>query len=251
MNTVPEIRRGVVMQGALVASAIVAFLSVLTLLMIPGAVEPKADMRIEPHTGVVAKGDSFTLRVMVTADTPTNVFKGEVRFDRTLLAVTAIEYNTSIANLWAEKPWYENGEGTINFIGGTTEKGGFLGTGTLMTITFVTLAEGDALLHLEGARILEHNGLGTDAPLKESIDGLFTVAESVIEAQTVASPQTTTTSLTVVSELLSTDLNGDGKQSIADVSIFMLNMLGTDTRFDFNQDGMVNATDLSILMSTK
>ncbi len=251
MNTVSKIRRGVVLQGALVASAIVAFLSVLTLLMIPGAVEPKADMRIEPHTGVVAKGDSFTLRVVVTADTPTNVFKGEIRFDHTLLAVTAIEYNTSIANLWAEKPWYENGEGTINFIGGTTEKSGFLGTGTLMTITFVTLAEGDALLHLEGARILEHNGLGTDAPLKESIDGLFTVAESVIEAQTVASPRTTTTSLTVVSELPSTDLNGDGKQSIADVSIFMLNMLGTETRFDFNRDGMVNATDLSILMSTK
>ena len=243
--------RGVVMPGALVASALVAFLSVLSLLVIPGALEPMADMRIEPNMGIIAKGGIFELRVVVTADTPTNVFKGEIRFDHALLAVTGIEYNTSIANLWALKPWYENGEGTINFIGGTTEKGGFLGTGVLMTITFMTLAEGDALLHLEGARILEHDGFGTDVPLREPIDGLFTVAESVIEAETIASPRTTTTSLSIVSELPSTDVNGDGKQTIADVSIFMMNMLGTDTRFDFNQDGMVNATDLSILMSAQ
>jgi hypothetical protein len=48
-----------------------------------------------------------------------------------------------------------------------------------------------------------------------------------------------------------TDLNEDGKQTISDVSIFMINMVGDDPRFDFNRDGDVDAKDLSIMMSAQ
>ncbi len=241
-------REGAIIQGALVASAVFAFLSIVGFLFMPIVSEPQADMRIEPNIGIVKVGDTFVVRVLVSAQVLVNVFKGEIRFDPTILAVESIDYNTSIADLWAEKPWYENGAGTINFIGGTT-RGGFLGTGELITITFRAHSEGRAIVRTEGTRILEHDGLGTDAVVKEPIDALFTVEEAVLQKQTIASPKTTTATIAVINELPSTDLNHDGKQTIADVSIFMLNMLGDDARFDLNGDGSVDTKDLSVVMS--
>lgn len=240
--------RGAIVQGALVASIVLAFLSLASFLLVPVAIEPLADMRIEPIHGEVVIGDTFKVQVVVSAQTPVNVFKGEVLFDHNVLSVESIDYNVSIADLWAELPWYENGNGTINFTGGTTQKGGFLGTGSLMTITLKAHAQGETTLHLIEARILEHNGLGTDVPLKEPLDAFFTVEESIIAAQTVASPEVTTVILNVASERPSTDLNGDGNQTMVDVSIFMIHIFDNDTRFDFNLDGKIDTDDLGILM---
>ena len=55
----------------------------------------------------------------------------------------------------------------------------------------------------------------------------------------------------IVKERPSTDLNGDGRQSISDISIFMINMAGDDPRYDFNLDGAVNTKDLSILLNAR
>lgn len=244
--------RGTVVYGVLYAGAIVAFLSVAGLFIGPVLNGQPADMRIEPSHGGAFVGDTFTVQVVVDSTIPVNVFKGQIRFDYNVLQVDSINYNTSIANLWAELPWYENGEGTVNFAGGTTHKGGFLGKGSLVTITFRTKAPGSTVLRLEDARILEHNGLGTDVPLKGPIDALFNVEDSVIESQTVSKPSVTTLTLAVTKEAPTTDLNGDGKQTITDVSIFMLNVFGSnDIRFDFNQDGVVDRKDMGILMSAQ
>lgn len=243
--------RGAFTEGVLLASAIIALLSLMSFLVVPVMQEPLADMRVEPVRGGVKLNETFVVRVMVHASTPVNVFKGEIRFDPTILAVDAIDYNTSIADLWAEKPWYENGAGTLNFIGGTTIRGGFLGSGALLTITFRAHAPGDAIVHMEEARILAHDGLGTDVVLKEPIDSIFSVDQATLGAQTVAEPESTTATIEVVEELPSTDLNHDGKQTIADVSIFMMGMLGEDPALDLNLDGEVNAKDLSIIMSAK
>jgi hypothetical protein len=242
---------GTIVYGALFASAIVALLSLVGFLVVPETTEPIADMRIEPAQGHVTVGDTFAVDVVVSAQTPVNVFKGQVNFDHTILRVESIDYNTSIADLWAELPWYENGEGTVNFAGGTTQSGGFQSTGSLITITFRAYALGDTSLRLEGARILEHNGLGTDVVLTRSIDAIFEVEESIIASQTVAAPEASTVQLAVTPERPSTDLSGDGKQTIADVSIFMLHMLSEDLRYDFNADGTVDAKDLSIIMSAQ
>lgn len=208
-------------------------------------------MYIEPHTGVFLKDTSFTVRVVVSADVPVNVFKGELRFDFTKIKVASIDYNTSIANLWAETPWYENGDGTLNFIGGTTREGGFLGTGVLMTITFDTVEAGPARMHVHGARILAHDGLGSDVSLQEPLDALFTVDEHRIARETVATPTPPPSEIAVVNELPQTDVNGDGEQTIADVSIFMVGMMSDNLAFDFTGDGEVNISDLSVLMSVE
>ena len=79
----------------------------------------------------------------------------------------------------------------------------------------------------------------------------MSVEEAIIAEETVAEPKVSTIILEVAREAPSTDLNNDGRQTITDVSIFMLNMFGNNLRFDFNVDGVINATDMSIIMSAK
>lgn len=242
--------KGIIGTQPLVAGVIVAFFSFLSVAFISDT-QPHADMRIEPLSAIVRANERFTTRIVVSADVPVNVFKGELQFDHSKLRVESIDYNTSIADLWAEKPWYENGAGTINFIGGTTREGGFLGTGTLMTVTFVSTDLGPAILSIIDARILAHDGLGTDVSLEDPIDALFTVGDTRLAEETIAEPRPSPAAVAVVRDTKQTDLNGDGDQGIADLSIFMVGMVRGDEKLDFSGDGKVNLSDLSILMSAE
>lgn len=242
---------GFVPQTTLMASAFVALISVLGFIAAPFIYEPEATMYIEPNSGHAYVGDTFGVDVVVDSRIPVNVFKGEIAFDPSRVQVEAIDYNVSIADLWAEKPWYENGAGTINFAGGTTQKGGFIGSGSLIHVTFKTVGEAETILRLHDARILKHDGLGTDAVVGSAIDAIFNIEEKQLATQTVAEPKTTETLLVIGVEPPSTDLNNDGKQSATDMSIFVIHMFGNNPRYDFNQDGSVNTKDLSILMSAQ
>lgn len=235
-----------------VASAFAGLLGITSLFVIPFASSIDADMRLEPNHGVQVLGESFTVTVVVESNTPVNVFQGDISFNADVLTVTSIDYNTSIADLWAEEPWYSNGDGTLNFIGGTTRAGGFTGTSALLTITFTTTATGEARVILDEARILKHDGLGSDAIVAAPIDALFAVTETELEEQTIVRKQTTSGPiLRILLERPNTDLNGDGRQGIADTSIFMADLVSQNKRSDFNQDGVVNTADLSILLNAE
>lgn len=209
---------------------------------------PQADLRLEPPQQLVNVGDEFSVTVVVESDVAVNVFAGDLRFDPEVLRIRSIDYNTSIADLWAERPWYSNGEGTMNFAGGTTQPDGFLGEGNLITITFVTQNTGNGNIVIDSARILQHDGLGTDAVLAPSIDSIITINEpDTREVLYTSGPRT---SYLITKEERSTDLNGDGKQTIADTSIFMTHLATQNERSDFNEDGVVSLADLSILLES-
>jgi hypothetical protein len=205
-------------------------------------------MLLTPSTTRGITGETIVVEVVVESEVPVNAFAGTVTFDPAVLAVASIDYNTSIADLWAEKPWYENGAGTVSFAGGSTKSGGFTGAGTLLTITFTGHTPGESPLVVENAQILQHDGLGSDTTVKTPIDTIFTIEADV--APTIpTSPETSV----VVSDTLppSTDLNGDGRQSIADVSILMQYLFTGDLRGDLNGDGQVSLADLSLILTAK
>lgn len=231
----------------LIASVVAGILGVSGIMMLPTTVGPTTDMRLEPLSGTKVVGESFVVQVLVTSDVPVNVFKGSLLFDPQILQIEKIDYNTSIANLWAELPWYSNGDGTMNFIGGTTKPGGFTGEGSLITITFRTLAVGNATVAMNEVRILKHDGLGSEADVRAPIDAIFAVESSKLADETVVSKSALGPQISVVSAPPSTDLNGDGKQTIIDTSIFMADLATQNMKSDFNQDGVVNLVDLSIL----
>ena len=229
-------------------AVIAAVVGISSLLVGPIVTTPAADMHIEPTEGMVILSDTFLVSIVVEASEPTNVFSGRVEFNNQVLAVESIDYNTSLADLWAIEPWYENGAGTVTFAGGTTRAGGFTGQDTLITITFQSISEGEGILSLKEARILRHDGLGTDVGLAAPIDSIFTVAPEVLENETVSYDQQKKSKVVVRKELPDTDLNQDGKQSLADISIFMAHLAGQNLRSDFNGDGSVSVKDLSILL---
>ena len=209
----------------------------------------QASMYTTPHSQSVAVGDTFTLQVVVAATIPVNAFAGEVDFDPTMLAIAHIDYNTSIADLWAVQPWYSNGAGTVNFGGGSTRKGGFEGTGNLLTLTFKTLKAGNGNISLHHVQILQANGLGSGTTLAAPIDTLFTVTDPTVATSVFQTPSATSTSFVVQTKPPTPDLNGDGKYTIIDISIFMKDLIVQDKHADFNADGVVDGRDLSILMS--
>lgn len=247
--------KGNVIPLALLASAVLGFMAVASFLLLPEALPPVADMRIEPLSKTVALGETFPVDIVVESSVPVNVFAGELFFNHDTLEVESIDYNTSIADLWAEKPWYSNGAGTLNFIGGTTHKGGFIGTEKLITVTFKAKSKGDGTLYIHNAQILQHDGLGTDAALAKPIDALFTVAPDTMSTTSAGtnllSKEAYGSTYQVVPMLPSTDLNSDGKQNIADASILLLNMGSKNMRYDLNQDGVVDLSDLNVLMQAQ
>lgn len=211
----------------------------------------ETDMRITPALDTVVLSEPFSIEIEVTSPIPVNVFKGELQFNHDVLKITGIDYNTSIADLWAERPWYSNGEGTLNFIGGTTKTGGFIGTGDLITVTFTPLTVGKTEIALREVRILAHDGFGTDTKVTTPIDSIFTVAPEEQAEETVIQKSSLGSTVTILTEPVNTDLNNDGKQSVADMSIFMQHLTTGNLRSDFNKDNKVNMADASILLNAK
>jgi hypothetical protein len=231
--------RGFSLPALLMASALVAAVAVAGLTTIG-----EANLRIEPNAMSALTGETIEVSIVVDATSPVNVFAGDLAFDPEVLSVSAIEYNTSIADLWVTRPWYDNGAGTLNFGGGTTKVGGFSGTGTLINITFKTQAPGDGAVAITNGRILRHDGLGSDVELPSSID-------SVIMVQGTAPVSQGVTRVLVTDTPLSPDLNADGEVTFADASIMMLNLFGNNPRYDLNRDGEINRADLALVLTPR
>lgn len=229
----------------LMASIIAAFVGLGSYVM---QVEtPRTSMAISPSNATSLAGAEIVVQVAVESATPVNAFAGELRFDSSKLEVARIDYNNSIADLWAEEPWYKNGDGTIGFAGGSTRPGGFTGSGNIITVTFRSKDAGVSAVEITRAQILQHDGLGTDTDVATPIDALFTFTAEVAP---VVDENNRTTQVVVASENKNLDLSGDGKQSLADVSVFLQYLVTGNTAGDVNGDGRVSIADMSILLET-
>jgi len=214
--------------------------------------EVEAEMYLSPSSGMYHIGEPIIVSVRIRSDVPTNVFAGNVKFNPQLLEVEKIEYNISIADLWAIEPWYENGAGTLQFAGGTTKLGGFTGDDQLLSITFRSKQRGETPLELYDANILKYDGLGTAVKITEHpIDAFFSLEQEVRSDNIIFQRDWTSGTIAVQPEKRLTDLNSDSKQSITDLSIFMLDLINKNLRSDFNADGGVDTKDLSIILNTK
>ncbi len=243
----PQIQSGYV----LVASIIAAVMGVTGIATIQSAERP-IDITLTPKRATHVPGDVFEVTVIVRSDEPVNVFSGKISFNTNVLAVEKIDYNTSIADLWAIEPWFINGDGTIGFAGGTTREGGFTGEEKLLSVTFRAHNTGDAALHLFEERILKHDGLGTDAQTQTApIDALFTVEAERLAAETKSQETGKQNDIVVLKESQSIDLNGDGEYSFKDMSVFMVHLGTQNLRSDLSGDGKVTIADLSILLDAE
>lgn len=236
---------GIPLGQVLIGSIITAFIGLSSYLIAPRP-PAEANLVIFPQAISALEGEEVAVEVIVESGVPVNAFSGKLYFDPDQLEVARIDYNNSIANLWAEKPWYENGAGTINFAGGTTMTGGFNGYDTLLTITFRTKAVGGSSLKLAEARVLKHDGLGTDATLAATIDTIFTIKSA--STTEITTGTTGDVAVRIENKNAPLDLSKDGKIGLADVSIFMQLYATGDRLADFDNNKKVTLSDLSVLL---
>lgn len=232
----------------LLIASVVAGITGVTGMLMSSPQEQTTNIQLYSTDTTYSVGDMFTVAITAESFTPVNVFKGLITFDSDIIQIANINYNTSLIDLWAEEPWYSNGEGTLGFTGGTTVAGGFTGKGILFTITFTAKSPGQATLSMQEIRILKHDGLGSDTMVNKPIDSIFLIESELSETTVVAQSNLDGPVLQVLQTGVSTDLNHDGKQSIVDVSIFMKHLATRNLASDFDQDGVVGLKDLSILM---
>ncbi len=202
---------------------------------------PTASLYVVPELPSVGVGETITFTIMAESNVPVNTFVGELVFDTDYFFVTNISYNTSIANLWVEEPWYNRDKNTIYFAGGTTQAGGFSGVGELVQVTMQAKAAGDAALQLRNVRVLAHDGLGSDVELTKPLDTLISVDTTPFAIPLQEAPMER---VVIVADAPPLDVNGDGKLSFQDTGVLLFALGSTNPKYDFNGDGSVTWADI-------
>ena len=197
-------------------------------------------MSITPTAATVAVGETATFAVVVESRVPVNAFTGELVYDSDRFIVSSIDYNTSIANLWVEEPWYNRAENSLYFAGGTTQPGGFVGKGELLRVTLQARSAGDTTLTLRNERILAHDGLGNDVALATPLDALFSADVTPYRVELESEHNF----VAVVPEVPPLDVNQDGELGFQDISVLLLNFGSSNAAYDFTGDGTVSWADI-------
>lgn len=116
-------------------------------------------IRLEPSVWSVSVGEDFSLKVLVEADKPINVYSISISFDDDKLEVIGINDTGSIADVRRDLPGVFEG-GIIRFQGGSLEP--FQGKGGLLfVINFTVKQEGGLDFRVNEGNFYLANGKGT------------------------------------------------------------------------------------------
>lgn len=213
----------------------------LTASMISTDSSPKASIYVVTENTSIAAGDEIELSIMVQSNVPANTFVGELIFDTNHFSVSKIDYNTSIANLWVEEPWYNRDKDSIYFAGGTSVAGGFIGEGELVHVTLKSKDSGQARFQLRNVRVLAHDGLGTDLEITKSLDTLISIDTTPYAIPLVDSE---IKEVVIIQDIPPLDVNKDGKVNFQDIGVLLLGLGTKNSAYDFNRDGLVTWSDI-------
>ncbi len=206
-------------------------------------------MFFTPHTNESLSPDEVTIvDVNLNTNIPIDATGATIRFPNDTFSVVAISKENSFFDLWTEETTIKEGMGEIIFSGGTTDREGHIGTGTIMTLTLKAKKEGEAMLSFDNVRIFPHDGTGKQVQ-HESRSLTYTIETKSVSSQQPQSQAPSGTPQEAVQKPAS-DLTGDGRVTLSDLSILMVGMISSyNARYDLNTDGAVSLSDLSILLS--
>ncbi len=171
-----------------------------------------------------------------------NVIGSDTSYVKLDIADALVEDNDrggSVLTIWTEDPIIEYDR--IILRGGTFRRG-FLGEHNIATIEFLPKQTGSTEVTLGDVLLLAGDGEGTPVPTSDS---LYASADAFVydENTDLSTVELSTT------ERAATDLNGNGRVDLADVSAFMGAWANRNRVFDFNGDGMMTFRDFSILLA--
>ncbi len=200
-------------------------------------------------------GDTKQLEVEVSAREPINAVGATLKFPQDLIEIVGFSKSHSFFNLWTEETAIHEDDGEIHFSGGTTNSGGMIGTGTILTLTVRAKKSGPASIYFEETLVYAADGKGTLLN-NDARAVTFSVREAPQILQNSATPvqqafaPVATISQPSKPQTPTADVNTDGSINLVDVSIMLMRLvMPYDYHFDLNMDGTVNVADLSIVLS--
>lgn len=189
-----------------------------------------------PHEDALMSGETMTIDVRVNAATPINVVGTTLRYDPAAITIIGVNKETSIFDLWTEES-IAHDRGEMRLSGGSVAEGGHQGPGTIITLVVRAKKEGPTEISFSSSEVFANDGRGSAVPVKERTYQ-FTIAAKTDGAPAAATPQQ------------NPDFNNDGRVTLADVSIFAVQLLASyHERYDLNRDSRMDLADLSIVFS--
>jgi hypothetical protein len=216
------------------------FLGTLAILGASVISADKSYVKLVPSQTNVLAGDRFNIQIYASAHVPVNALDITIDFIPGAIEIIGVDKEQSVLTIWTQEPTITSD--SIKLSGGTFQKG-FVGEHLIATIKAKANTAGQTDFIVSDASLLAGDGKGTPVAVKNI--GSDSKTTFFIYDQD-ADPSELKAKLGVV---INTDINGDGKVTLTDISAFMASWRTEETTYDFNSDGKMNFVDFSIILA--
>jgi len=196
-------------------------------------------IKVVPSETSLVAGERFSVDVYAFAHVPVNAVDVTISFSSDAVEVVGVDTGRSVITLWTEEPAARGNR--IVMRGGTYQRG-FRGEHLIGTITAIAKKSGESEFLVNDLTLLAGDGRGTPV-----LTGALDQSRArVIVADTAGAPGNLKASVAVT---VVTDIDGDGKVSLGDVSAFLAAWHGRSAVYDFNSDGKMTFRDFAIILA--
>ena len=219
------------------------FPAVLSFAAVLGAAVVTSDevsyIRLETSTQTIEAGDRFSIEVFAYAHVPVNAVDVTIQFDPESVKVISVDRGESVLTLWTQDPIIEKDRVLLQ--GGTFRRG-FLTEHKIATINVRANDTGQSSFEATDVVLLAGDGSGSSVAVAEAVDSKvnFFIYDENTDPDSIK---------VAVNVDIITDIDGDGKVTIRDVSAFMAAWHSKSRIYDFNKDGRMNFRDFSIILT--
>ncbi len=200
----------------------------------------------------IVLGGTTSVDIDINTRVPINALGATISFPKDSIEIISISKEKSFFDLWTEDTAISEDSGEIRFSGGTTKHGGMLGTGTILTLTVRAKNASSSVLDFKNIQVYPNNASGkaitTDArSITYAIEDTAAHAAALVGSSGGIGG---TLSSALPAGGPNVDFNNDGVVNLIDLSILTVKLIAPyDPRFDVNADGAVNLGDISTLLS--
>lgn len=196
-------------------------------------------VRLEASSATIESGQRFSIDVYAYAHVPVNAIDITLHFDPEAVTVLSVDRGQSVLTIWTKEPVVKNG--TVSLSGGTFRKG-FIKEHKIVTIDLVAKETGPSTFSVSDVMLLAGDGAGS--PVSTAVNEKSSVSLYVYDENTSPENIGVNVKIKVVS-----DIDGDGKVTLTDISAFMAAWHNKNVLYDFNNDGKMSFRDFSIILA--
>lgn len=196
-------------------------------------------IRLKSSNATVEAGKQFSIDVFAYAHVPVNAVDITLQFDSDSVEVIGVDTGQSVLTIWTHEPEINNSAVVLR--GGTFRKG-FLKEHLIATVNLKAKQIGQSNFSASDVVLLAGDGSGTPVTIDDVDDSSVNLY--------VYDDNTSPASIGVdIDVQIITDIDGDGKVTLKDISSFMAAWHNKSKRYDFNGDGRMTFKDFSIILA--